>query len=315
MALAFDATSSGNNGAGSAGPVTWSHTVTGSQPILLVAVDIDRSVGDQTVTGITYNSVALSKVDPTKYAQNAGGGTTSRIELWYLINPSTGANTISVSLSGSTKMVGIGISYTGVSQTTPLGTIATPVTYGTGGTSSSFSISETTSNSNSWLIAVLTTYGDTISSPSGTQRILNSSGIQTAVQDRTTTSPGSYSLSWTVSNSTLQGGAMLMVELNDANSITTTSTSSSTSSTTSTTTTSSSTSSTTSSSTSITTTSSSTTITTTSSSTSSTTSTSTSVTTTSSSTSTTLSTSSTITVPGGLTFTKRSDKISTTKKH
>jgi hypothetical protein len=45
--------------------------------------------------------------------------------MWYLTNPAPGTQTITVTLSGSTQMVAGALSFEGVDQTTPFGTVAT----------------------------------------------------------------------------------------------------------------------------------------------------------------------------------------------
>jgi hypothetical protein len=122
-APAFDAASSLNQTTATS-PWSWSHTCTGSDLILLVGVSYWWSSTPNEVTGITYNSVALTRV----------GGVTNTssnrsMELWRLVSPATGSHTISVSWTNSMVGVGGAQSWTGVHQTSPLGTFAS----GTGG--------------------------------------------------------------------------------------------------------------------------------------------------------------------------------------
>lgn len=112
MAIAFDAISSGS-GSG-AGPWTFSHTCSGSDRILWVIYGIQAG---QAASAITYNGVALTPV-------HASAGTTPRLSVWYLINPDSGTNTISITPASSVGNTGsfVGVSYTGVDQSSPLGT-------------------------------------------------------------------------------------------------------------------------------------------------------------------------------------------------
>lgn len=107
-AIALDALT-GVDISGAATSHTLSHTVTGSNPILLVGVNPDAL---SSVSGITYNGVAMSN--------QAGfivtGSVTQRVELWYLLAPSTGANNIVVTTSSNAEPSIRGISYTGVAQ-------------------------------------------------------------------------------------------------------------------------------------------------------------------------------------------------------
>jgi hypothetical protein len=90
--------------------------------VLIVGVEQTASgrYGISAVTGITYNGVALTKID----SQTSGSGK-CRSELWYLVAPATGAHSIVVSLADVTDaIVGGATSWTGVDQSTPLGTAA-----------------------------------------------------------------------------------------------------------------------------------------------------------------------------------------------
>lgn len=118
MAIAHDATSTDFLGS-SHSSRTKAHTCSGSDRVLFVATTARQSAG-QTVTGVTYNGVALTKVDGVNQGTN-----TIRHELWYLIAPATGANNVVVTWSASVAAASYVInSYTGVHQTTALGTHA-----------------------------------------------------------------------------------------------------------------------------------------------------------------------------------------------
>mgnify|MGYP003532056547 FL=1 len=111
---AFDA-SSFFSGSG-AGPVTGAHTCSGSDRALCVNVHIYDS-GDSP-TGVTYNGVALSFIGSASNGQYS-------VYQFYLIAPASGANTVSVTLSGPVFDVGVSVvSMTGVHQSTAIGTSA-----------------------------------------------------------------------------------------------------------------------------------------------------------------------------------------------
>lgn len=110
-AIAHDADS--NSGAQTTSTsYSWNHTVTGSNTALAVGVDIRGT--SCTVSGITYNSVALSLVT----GATATNGT-RRSESWFLVAPTTGTNSIAVTLTGCTPSAsaGVAVSFTGVAQT------------------------------------------------------------------------------------------------------------------------------------------------------------------------------------------------------
>lgn len=112
MAIAFDTTSSVDESY-TGSTITLSHTVTGSDPVLIVGVNPDTSAA---VTSMTYNGVAMTKQNG--YAVT--GSTTQRIEMWYLQNPATGVNDIVVTFDTASAFASVrGASYTGVLGTVP----------------------------------------------------------------------------------------------------------------------------------------------------------------------------------------------------
>lgn len=101
--------------------LTWAHTCsTSGDRLLVVGLSLLNALG-QTVTGITYNGVALTAVPGGAISNGTGG----RVELWYLIAPATGANNIVASFSASVAAVGGAESWVGADQTSPLGTAVT----------------------------------------------------------------------------------------------------------------------------------------------------------------------------------------------
>lgn len=113
MAIAFDAAATG--GAASASSVTFSHTCTGSDLLLLVGVHL-YNVNGATISSVTYNGIALTLVD-------SAANSNRRVSLYRLVAPATGANDVVITLSGTEFEVNGGsMSFTGVDQTTPLGT-------------------------------------------------------------------------------------------------------------------------------------------------------------------------------------------------
>ena len=99
--------------------ITWSHTVTGSDTILVCLAAI--SAGGN-VSAFTFNGISL-----TAHASRDNGVsyTNHRIEMWYLIAPAGGgvSHTVSLTLaSAANELVGGCTSFTGAHQATPLGT-------------------------------------------------------------------------------------------------------------------------------------------------------------------------------------------------
>jgi len=120
MAIAFDSTSGAQTGWTTSN--SFSHTCSGSDRLLLVWVYFDRGAGAYYTSALTYNGSALTQVG-TFTVGTAGYG-----ELWALVNPASGTNTLSATYSnaGPTAKVAIrALSYNGVNQTTAYGTLAT----------------------------------------------------------------------------------------------------------------------------------------------------------------------------------------------
>lgn len=140
MAVTQDATISVVVGSAT-GSQTRSITIAGTDRLLVVTALSNN--GANPITGITYNGVAL-----TKKANVRPTGATFDTDTWTLVNPSTGANDLVITASGSSVIVSCGISYNGVDQTTPVPTVAQ-----TTGSSATMSHSITTTVADSWIYA------------------------------------------------------------------------------------------------------------------------------------------------------------------
>ena len=110
--IAVDAESSASDST-SVTTLSWTHTV-GSGSDRLLMVGVSSSVAAHTVTSLTYGAASLTFLGRR---QSASVDT----ELWYLVAPAVGADTITVTLSAAARIVGGAVSFTGVHQTTPLG--------------------------------------------------------------------------------------------------------------------------------------------------------------------------------------------------
>lgn len=121
---------------------TASYTVgSGSNRLLVVGVVGDLTLDD--VTGVTYNSVAMTQVG--KVQTPTGGRWTY---LYYLLNPASGSNNVVVS-AGSSHFLGVGAAdYTGVNS------LNASVT-NTASSSTTVTGTLTTSINNAWLMAAV----------------------------------------------------------------------------------------------------------------------------------------------------------------
>jgi RHS repeat-associated protein len=114
--IAFDATSTSITLTPS-GTVTktWTHTVSGTNPIIVLTADLyQTATGTGSITSATWNGASFTKATSTR--TNA-----IEAEVWYLVATTTGAKTMSVTVTGSTTAMRLAASsFTGVSPTWPL---------------------------------------------------------------------------------------------------------------------------------------------------------------------------------------------------
>jgi len=149
MAIAFDAkTKATPTGAGSSS-ITFSHTVTGTNPFLILGGQTyNFSTGTPTPTA-TYNGTTMTVVaqDIKDYSLN-----NYRSHQFYLKAPSTGANNVVMTATtGTGVLTGVAVSYTGVDQTSPFLTSGTFVN--NTDTGASLTVSLTTSSTGWWFIS------------------------------------------------------------------------------------------------------------------------------------------------------------------
>lgn len=106
MTLAIDAVSSASQpNSTPATSLSWSHTCTSATDLVVCVGHVDAT-SPTVVTGVTYNSVAMSSVT----SQNNG---LRGISLWSLSSPTAGANTVAVTWGAATRGVGGALSFTG----------------------------------------------------------------------------------------------------------------------------------------------------------------------------------------------------------
>ena len=118
--ITFDAASSSATG-NTSNSISWTHTVgSGTNRFLEVCTQARDSVaGDVPVLTVTANGRALTKV---RRDIRTDGGNSYGTEIWHLLNPASGTNTITVGWTGPLSEYGVGsaTSYAGVHQTAPI---------------------------------------------------------------------------------------------------------------------------------------------------------------------------------------------------
>lgn len=112
LAIAYDAAS--NRAGSTTSPITWTHTVTGSNPYLYLSSENQvGSGGSQDVTAASYNSVDMTpEVGHVDFSTGQNGW----LQFFDLVNPATGANTVSVSFSSANPHDGMSTSFSGAAQ-------------------------------------------------------------------------------------------------------------------------------------------------------------------------------------------------------
>ncbi len=115
LAVNEDTTSTGTSSGGS---FSVSHTTSGDDRLMLVGVSLSLDEGTEQVSSVTYNGTSLSLV-----GTEVNGG--ARVEIWSMVAPDMGTHNVDVTISGSPFGATAGVmTFTGVDQTTPLGTFA-----------------------------------------------------------------------------------------------------------------------------------------------------------------------------------------------
>lgn len=110
MAIAFNAATSTSNGGVTS--LSQNHTAAGSDRCIIIGVYAEG--------GVSITSIAYGAQTPTLVGSHSGGSS----HLYRLVAPNTGAQSVSVNFSGSSARCAMGIlSYTGVDQTTPVGSL------------------------------------------------------------------------------------------------------------------------------------------------------------------------------------------------
>jgi hypothetical protein len=145
QAVTLDSKNSANTSTGFGLTSSWAHTCTGTNMVLIVSITVDNGFGGNDITAITYNGTALTKL------LDQGSGTIDA-ELWYLINPSTGAgyNVTVTSNNMNTQFQGTSVSFTNAHQTAA--SLFAPTNTGSGSSTNGANITNGVVSSNQMVI-------------------------------------------------------------------------------------------------------------------------------------------------------------------
>jgi hypothetical protein len=119
--IAFDTSTNGQFSKTAVPPYQWSHTTTGTNLFLYVGLAIGKVLTYPlaSATSVTYGGSPLTKMDAESHSTGL-----VRVEIWYMVNPPTGANNVVVTIplvpGDQTEFAGGAASFTGVDQTSPI---------------------------------------------------------------------------------------------------------------------------------------------------------------------------------------------------
>ena len=139
MAIEYNSSASSGFATTNATSITWSHSCSGTDRILIVGC-LDSS---SSTTSATYNGVSMTKIDELLITGNES------IYLFYLLNPPEGTYNCVVS-GGSAKRGGMSTSFTGVKQSSQ----PNSSNKGVSSSTKSLTISTTTTDDNCWLVGI-----------------------------------------------------------------------------------------------------------------------------------------------------------------
>lgn len=180
MAIAYD--NATHNAFSSTSP-SFSHTCSGSDRLLVLGI----WCGADNITAASYNSVSMTFINKVAMSGAAAG---QYIYLYYLVNPASGSNTVSVTATGSPGVYVSAVSYTGVKQTSPLESNNTQSVSST----TTLTTSTTTSTSNAWLVGYAYHNGTVVAGTATTLRGGSANVLSFMDSGSGKGSPGSYSL-------------------------------------------------------------------------------------------------------------------------
>lgn len=166
MAIAFDAVGGGAAVSGGTTP-SWTHTATGSNRVVLVGLSVGISgLASGRTRTVTYGGTPMTSLG----AVESGTGSSGFGEMFYLLAPATGAQTVATTISGTVvDFVGSSVSYTGV------GAVSAATTAHPASGAPSIAVPSAVGN---FCVASFVS-GTDIATPNQTQRVLNNSIVGT----------------------------------------------------------------------------------------------------------------------------------------
>ena len=184
--------------------LTVSHNCSAGSNVALFSA-VECQAGDN-VTGVTYNGASMTQV-----GKLATGVASYENYIYSKVAPTSGANNIVVSCSGSRTLICLSKDYTGVDQTTPAEAYNSTSTTGSPGT-----VSVTTLTNNAWIFGTIRVNASVpTSNGTNTVSVTNSAsdvGFRLYDSNAALTPAGSYSLNWNFSSSQLYGAQIISIK-------------------------------------------------------------------------------------------------------
>src|SRR3990167_2462235 len=191
MAIAFDAGTHKTAETGTT--LTYSPTVGAGANRILVVGASDGDTSSDTITGITYGGVAM-----TRFPNGFVGSAVASSFLYFLVAPATGANNVVVTCSLSHSLRSACASYTGAAQTGQPDSGANEAN-----TATPVELNGTTVADNSWAVGYCQA-GDAITASAGTTLRGSGTGSAHQIMDKNaaTTPAGAFTLNFTIGSTT-----------------------------------------------------------------------------------------------------------------
>jgi hypothetical protein len=175
--VTFDAVGPSSSGIHSTtSPLTWSHTCAATANLILVGVNLSNGTFAN-VTAVTYGGIACTLVPGAQvYAGNTG--TAGPAQVFALVNPPTGANTVSVTATGGFDIIGGSLSFIAA------GSFGTPVKGGSSGGSAAASVSIVGTTSGGFVVTMVQSgSGVTSATAPNVSRWITNAGGSTAADN------------------------------------------------------------------------------------------------------------------------------------
>lgn len=189
--LDFDAASNSGYKTATAS-YSFDHTCSGNDRYLTVGVEM-LSVGGSSVSGITYNGVALSLI---KSQASVAGAV--RVELWGLVAPAAGTHSVAVTLSAALDSAASAVSFFNAHQTVPYESASSATATNVGAADATVTVN--TIADGDWTVDVVATDDAAITVGAGqTQRsnVTGALGSGAMSTEGAKTPAGSVTMSWT----------------------------------------------------------------------------------------------------------------------